>query len=103
MKIVETEKINAFKAQLEIPKNLWSCHTAELNGYVLEGHIPVAAIERMLAERPSIRGLAVPGMPAGSPGMEVEDQEPDTYEVMAFGTSGTQIYMRFKGSTPLPL
>ena len=78
--------------------DLASCHTAEVAGYVIEGHVPAATIKRLLAERPQAKGLAVPGMPAGSPGMEVEGMEPDTYEVVLFGPSGERTYARFTGS-----
>jgi hypothetical protein len=59
-----------------------------VDGYVVEGHVPVEEIERMLVERPEIVGLAVAGMPAGSPGMEVEGASPQPFDVIAFGGSG---------------
>jgi hypothetical protein len=59
-----------YRARYGIPDALGSCHTAVVNGYVFEGHVPAREIKRLLAERPQARGLAVPGMPAGSPGME---------------------------------
>ena len=66
-----------------MPEALWSCHTAEIEGYTVEGHGPFAAIDRLLAERPDVEGLAVPGMPVGSPGMGTD---PDArYDVVAFG------------------
>jgi hypothetical protein len=68
---------------------------------VLEGHVPSAALARLLAEKPAIRGLAVPGMPVGSPGMEVEGTEPEIYDVMAFGSGEPKSFMRFKGGSPL--
>ena len=60
------------KQELGIPRYLWSCHTSLINGYVIEGHVPVEAIEKLLEEKPSIRGIAVPGMPPGAPGMPGE-------------------------------
>lgn len=95
--VVETPEVNRLKARLGVPQALASCHTAETGGYVIEGHVPAGAIKRLLAERPQAKGLAVPGMPAGSPGMEVEGMEPDTYEVVLFGPSGQRTYARFTG------
>jgi hypothetical protein len=68
-----------------VPAKLASCHTAVVGGYVIEGHVPAADITRLLAERPKIAGLAVPGMPTGSPGME--GPNPERYEVIAFDSS----------------
>ncbi|QZO00522.1 DUF411 domain-containing protein [Chenggangzhangella methanolivorans] len=97
-RVVEVAAINAVKAKLGVPPDLRSCHTAEIDGYVLEGHVPAAAIGRLLAERPKARGLAVPGMPIGSPGMEVEGRDPEAYDVMAFGEGEPRVIMRFRGS-----
>jgi hypothetical protein len=67
-----------------------------VDGYVVEGHVPVAEIERMLQERPAIAGIAVPGMPIGSPGMEVEGSAPQAYEVIAFTAGGaTEVYAQY--------
>ncbi|GLK78124.1 metal-binding protein [Methylopila jiangsuensis] len=90
-KVLVVPAMNAIKAKLRVPVGMRSCHTAEIDGYVLEGHVPAAAIARLLAERPKVRGLAVPGMPIGSPGMEVEGRDPETYGVMAFGEDGVRI------------
>ena len=87
------------RRRLGIPGDLLSCHAAEVDGYALEGHVPAAAVRRLLATRPvGIRGLAVPGMPLGSPGMEVPDQADDRYDVIAF-TNGAphRVFMRFHG------
>jgi hypothetical protein len=96
-KVLEARSISQVKKDLGIPTDLWSCHTAEIAGYVLEGHVPVAAIERLLAERPRATGLAVPGMPVGSPGMEVDGTPPEVYEVVLFGPSGSTGFGRYKG------
>ncbi len=80
--VVEKTDVSPFKRHLGVPPQLHSCHTAEIDGYVIEGHVPAADIKRMLAERPPIRGLAVPGMPQGSPGMETGHVEP--YSVISF-------------------
>jgi len=61
--------IAAFKTQYGLPESTWSCHTAVVSGYVVEGHVPIEAIEDLLATRPDIDGIALPAMPAGSPGM----------------------------------
>lgn len=89
--------VNPVKVRLGVPRDLASCHTAQVGPYVLEGHVPVAAIRRLLAERPSAIGLAVPGMPAGSPGMEVEGAAPVVYEVILFGADGRKVFGRYRG------
>ncbi|WP_134496623.1 DUF411 domain-containing protein [Microvirga pakistanensis] len=101
IEVVETPDISRVKARLGVPQNLASCHTAEIDRYVIEGHVPADAIKRLLAEQPHARGLAVPGMPAGSPGMEVPDMEPQTFEVVLFGPSGQRSFARYKGNEPL--
>ncbi len=72
VEIVETGEMNRVKARLGVPRHLAACHTAEVDRYVIEGHVAASAIRRLLGERPQIKGLAVPGMPVGSPGMKVE-------------------------------
>lgn len=101
--VVESAKLNQLKARLGIPSDLRSCHTAEVDGYIIEGHVPARAIRKLLAERPQVRGLAVPGMPVGSPGMEIEGQPAETYSVIAFGPAGQKIYARFEGEKELPV
>lgn len=89
------------RRRLGTPADLLSCHAGEVDGFALEGHVPAAAIRRLLAERPEgVRGLAVPEMPVGSPGMEVPGQAPDTYDVVAFGTGPHRSFMRFTGERP---
>ncbi|HET7727079.1 MAG TPA: DUF411 domain-containing protein, partial [Candidatus Limnocylindrales bacterium] len=66
---IPTEDMAAVKARFGLPESAWSCHTAVVDGYAVEGHVPIEAIEDLLAARPSIDGIALPGMPAGSPGM----------------------------------
>ncbi|MBN8945345.1 MAG: DUF411 domain-containing protein [Rhizobiales bacterium] len=100
-RIVEDIRINAIKARLGVPAAMRSCHTAEVDGYVLEGHVPAAALVRLLADRPAVRGLAVPGMPVGSPGMEVPGAPAETFDVMAFGHDASSVFMRFQGSTQI--
>lgn len=93
VKTVDTARLNAVKARLGVPDDLAACHTAEMAGYVIEGHVPAIAIKRLLAERPAAVGLAVPGMPIGSPGME--GGTPEAYEVILFGPTARRTYMRF--------
>ena len=76
-----------------MPRALQSCHTAAVEGYVIEGHVPADVIDRLLRERPSVVGLAVPGMPVGSPGMEASGQVSERYQVLAFDQKGrTTVY-----------
>lgn len=90
------------RRRLGTPADLLSCHAGEVEGFALEGHVPAAAIRRLLAERPEgVRGLAVPDMPVGSPGMEVAGRQPDTYDVIAFGSGAPRPFMRFAGSVPV--
>lgn len=83
------------KARLGVPSDLESCHTAEIGGYVIEGHVPASAVARLLYERPAARGLSAPGMPIGSPGME--GGEPEVFEVVLFATDGRRTFARYKG------
>jgi hypothetical protein len=88
---VQTEDVpdlGAVKNQHQVPPALQSCHTAIVDGYIVEGHVPVAEIERLLAERPALVGIAVPGMPIGSPGMEVEGAAAQPFEVLAWDKAG---------------
>jgi hypothetical protein len=85
--------LDAMKAQQGVPLGLRSCHTALVEGYVVEGHVPAPVVERLLRERPRVSGLAVPGMPVGSPGME--GGRPEPYEVLAFDAGGrVAVYSR---------
>ncbi|WP_437871717.1 DUF411 domain-containing protein [Methylorubrum extorquens] len=93
--------VNPLKARLGVPRSLASCHTAQVGGYVIEGHVPAGAITRLLAEKPQATGLAVPGMPVGSPGMEIYGMPPDTYEVVLFGPDLQRPFERYRGGTPL--
>jgi hypothetical protein len=83
------DNVNEIKQRHGLPPQLASCHTAIVDGYVVEGHVPADVLQRFLTERPAgVVGLAVPGMPLGSPGMEMPDGRKDPYSVMAFGASG---------------
>jgi hypothetical protein len=96
MQVEDVADLNAVKKSHQIPSQLQSCHTAIVDGYIIEGHVPVADIERLLAERPDIAGLAVPGMPAGSPGMESGGSAAQPFDVIAFDKAGqTQVFASY--------
>lgn len=91
--VEDTQNLTAFKAKHHVPPTMQSCHTAVVDGYIIEGHVPVEDIERLLTERPDVAGIAVPGMPVGSPGMEVEGVPPQPFEVVTFDAAGnTEVY-----------
>ena len=98
-KAVNTTNVDAVKSQFSVPADLATCHTAQVGQYVIEGHVPAAAIKRLLVEKPNATGLAVAGMPVGSPGME--GGRPERYDVVLFGPSSRSIYMRFVGEQQL--
>ena len=86
--------MNSIKSQAGVPRQLASCHTATIGGYVIEGHVPAADIKRLLKERPAVTGLTVPGMPMGSPGMEGPRQ--DRYNVLTFDKAGNStVFSRY--------
>jgi len=91
--VEEREDLGPVKRGFGVPEPLHSCHTAVVEGYVIEGHVPAADILRLLAERPQARGLAVPGMPVSAPGME-QGAEQDPYEVILFGGGAPRVYAR---------
>ena len=84
--------MGAVKARLGVPVAMRSCHTAEVGGYFVEGHVPAADIKRLLAERPDAKGLAVPGMPMGSPGMEHPAGHVQPYDVMLVDGDGAAVH-----------
>jgi hypothetical protein len=88
VKTQDVADLAPIKLKLAVPLALQSCHTALVEGYVIEGHVPAALIDRVLRERPAVAGLAVPGMPVGSPGMEVPGQPAQSYQVLAFDRAG---------------
>jgi hypothetical protein len=90
--------LNRFKAAKGVPASMVSCHTATIDGYVIEGHVPAADIARLLEERPDAIGLAVPGMPMGSPGMEYGAQR-DAFDVHLIRRDGsTEIFSSYAGN-----
>ncbi len=89
------DTLGPIKKRLGVPEPLRSCHTALAGDYVIEGHVPADLIRRLLRERPAVAGLAVPGMPVGSPGMESPGRPAERYDVLAFDTSGrTTVFAR---------
>jgi hypothetical protein len=84
----DDENVDAIKDEMGVPKDLRSCHTAMLGRYLVEGHVPAADLRRLLAERPAVLGLAVPGMPKSAPGMAVPGETPEPYQVVAFAAGG---------------
>jgi hypothetical protein len=89
------EEMDALKDKLKVPEGVRSCHTAQIDGYLIEGHVPASDIRRLLAERPKTAGLAVPDMPPLTPGMAPAGVEPRDYEVVAFELGGdTRVFAR---------
>lgn len=97
--VIESKDVQSIKLQRGVPMELASCHTAEVAGYTIEGHVPANSILRLLSEKPFARGLAVPGMPIGSPGME--GGAPVAYDVILFGSSEPARFERYLGLQPL--
>ncbi len=96
VKSADVEDMDKVKADNGVPKAAASCHTGIVNGYVVEGHVPADAVLRLLKEKPAdVRGIAVPGMPVGSPGMEVEGGFKQAYAIVTIDKAGkTKIYER---------
>lgn len=95
VKLENVQDMSTIKTRFQVPPKLHSCHTALVAGYVIEGHVPAAEVWRLLREKPNVAGLAVPGMPIGSPGMEQGNRQ-DPYEVLTFTTAGqTQVFARY--------
>jgi hypothetical protein len=97
--VATAPNIQEVKARVGVPKELSSCHTGEISGYVVEGHVPAHAIQRLLAEKPAAIGLAVPGMPIGSPGME--GPNPVAYDVILFARDHQEVFGRYKADQPI--
>lgn len=87
VKDITTNNMQNMKEQYGVPRELASCHTAIINGYVIEGHVPADDIKRLLIEKPEIAGLTVPAMPVGTPGMEMGERK-DPFQVLQFDKEG---------------
>jgi hypothetical protein len=90
---IKREDMDTIKRELGVPEQLESCHTAMIDGYVVEGHVPADDVKKLLTERPKAKGLSVPGMPMGSPGMEQGNQK-DRYTVIIYGDEGMGAFAR---------
>ena len=96
VEVVDMNDLTSIKTQYQVPSKFQECHTAIVDGYVVEGHVPVAEINRMLTEKPDIIGLAVQGMPAGSPGMGSDGVVTGTFDVVSFDKMGNvEIYASY--------
>lgn len=94
--VIDEPDIAGVKTRLRVPASISSCHTAEIGGYVVEGHAPAAAVRKLLEQKPNAIGLAVPGMPIGSPGMETGGPE-EVYDVLLFDADGWRSFAKFEG------
>ncbi|HIE55716.1 MAG TPA: DUF411 domain-containing protein [Chromatiaceae bacterium] len=91
VEVHEQYNVTPVKNRLGVPGQVRSCHTAKVDGYIIEGHVPADVVKRLLQEKPQVAGLAVPGMPMGSPGMEGFRKDP--YNILSFTSEGkTAIY-----------
>jgi hypothetical protein len=89
VKVVPSNDVTALKTRLGVPSDLYSCHTSQVGPYVVEGHVPLKAVEKLLREKPrGVIGIALPGMPVGSPGMEHPSGYKDALHVVAFDRNG---------------
>ena len=92
------EDVSVIKNQYQIPNNLRSCHSAQIANYTIEGHVPIESINKLFREKPNINGIAVPGMPLGSPGMEIHSHDShshdyENYKIVSFSKNGkTKIF-----------
>jgi len=94
VKVHETQNLQPIKEKAGLRAGLGSCHTAFIDGYTIEGHVPAKEVKRLLEERPEAVGLTVPAMPIGSPGMEMGDRH-DPYQVLLFDDKGTKVYAQY--------
>lgn len=96
VEVIETNDLAEIKAEHNIPKKLYGCHSTLIDSYVFEGHVNVESIKQMLEDRPSIKGLSVPGMPLGSPGMGGEKQGPiEVYTLTSQPTDSPEVYATY--------
>lgn len=96
VKTVQEADMQRVKQRLGVPERLGSCHTAQVGGYLIEGHVPASSIKRLLREKTAVRGLAAPGMPPASPGMDVPGNK-EPFDVIAFDRAGkTAVYERVR-------
>lgn len=91
VRVVPVSDLEAVKSRFGVPAELAGCHTTIIGKHAIEGHVPIAAVQKMLKEKPSIRGIALPGMPAGSPGMSGRKVAP--FKVLSFGAKAPELYL----------
>jgi|SRR5687767_5102853 hypothetical protein len=97
VKTTDRADLADLKAKHRVPQKVQSCHMALVDGYVVEGHVPAEDVKRLLKQRPAIVGIAVPGMPIGSPGMEVAGMKAQAFDVLAFDKAGqTRVFASHK-------
>ncbi|MEP9403967.1 DUF411 domain-containing protein [Sphingomonas sp. VNH70] len=97
VQIIDDDRREVLQRKIGLPADLASCHTAIIDGMAFEGHVPIADMKRALAQHPKgVRGLAVAGMPMGSPGMEVPGMRTQPYDVIAFGAAGRRVFARVR-------
>ena len=95
VKAINVDDIDKVKRERGVPADATSCHTAIVNGYIVEGHVPADAVLKVLKEKPAIAGIAVPGMPMGSPGMEIPGGQKEAFNIVAFDKAGkTTVYQK---------
>lgn len=95
VEVNDVDNLDPIKTRVGVPAGKGSCHTAEVGGYFIEGHVPAADIKRLLAERPAAKGLVLPDMPMGSPGMELPDGTTQPYTVELVGNDGqTEVFAK---------
>ena len=96
--VTDVDDMTSIKAKYGVPAKVRSCHTALVDGYVLEGHVPAEDVQRLLKQRPAVVGIGVPGMPIGSRGMEVAGMRPQAYDALAFDKAGgTKVFASHAG------
>lgn len=95
------DDMSQIKAQFGVSEKLASCHTASVAGYVIEGHVPASSVKKLIREKPQAKGLTVPGMPMGSPGMEVAGQPAERYDVLLFNGEATKRFESYQGDKAL--
>ena len=99
VRVIEREDLAPVRASLNVPDELASCHTASVDGYAIEGHVPASEIRKLLETRPDAAGLSVPGMPMGAPGMETTSP-PDAYDVILFSAEQQSVFASYVGRFP---
>src|SRR5829696_6653030 len=96
VEVTESSSVSRLKERLGVPPELRSCHTARVAGFLIEGHVPAAAIKRLLTEKPVATGLAVAGLPAGAPGLD-DDLAGKVFDVVLFGPGARRVFAHFRG------